>query len=63
MTLGQLPIDVHELRGGDPQPALLEAVDDASGESALDGIRLDQDERLLRHSVFLRGRISVGSVQ
>src|SRR5436309_3041276 len=44
VLLGERAVDRQQPAGAHAQPAGLEAAEDLSGETALDGVRLDQDE-------------------
>jgi len=44
MRFGQLPADLHELGGDQPQAAAFEAADDLTDQAALDPVRFDEHE-------------------
>ena len=49
MALGQVTLDLDELRRAHGEPALLQPAQDLAGQLPLQRVRLDEDERALRH--------------
>src|SRR5436309_1338449 len=61
MPFGSVPVELHELEPSNAEALALEAGDDLPRQPALEGVRLDEDQRSLcrRHSVVSAAEAAV----
>jgi hypothetical protein len=51
VALGELPVELHELQGGQLQALALESSDYLAGQAAVEGVRLYEDQSAVHQMV------------